>query len=218
VAYWYKAGQRASERSAHVEAISHLRQGLELLKTLPEAPDRVQREVDMLIVLGASLSATKSPAAPEVEETYTYARQLCEHLEEPHQRFAVLRGLVHYHNQRAEYQTAQALGEQLLSLAHQVQDSAMLVASHRALGTTLFWLGALAAAHTHFTQGIALYDPQQHRASAFLYGEDPGVVCHIFTAWTLWYLGYPDHGLTQIHEALTLAQQVAHPVSLALAL
>src|SRR5207253_10976653 len=39
VVYWYKAGQRASERSAHVEAISHLRQGLELLKTLPEAPD-----------------------------------------------------------------------------------------------------------------------------------------------------------------------------------
>src|SRR6516162_4676762 len=36
VTYWYKAGQRSSERSAHVEAIAHLRQGLELLKTLPE--------------------------------------------------------------------------------------------------------------------------------------------------------------------------------------
>src|SRR5262249_8470518 len=39
VAYWYKAGQRASERSAYVEAISHLRQGLALLATLPETPD-----------------------------------------------------------------------------------------------------------------------------------------------------------------------------------
>ena len=26
-------------------------------------------------------------------------------------------------------------------------------------------------------QGIALYDPQQHAAHAFLYGQDPGVVC-----------------------------------------
>src|SRR5207249_1145775 len=28
VSYWYKAGQRASERSAHVEAINHLHTGL----------------------------------------------------------------------------------------------------------------------------------------------------------------------------------------------
>src|SRR4030095_3098856 len=48
VTYWYKAGQRSSERSAHVEAIAHLRQGLQLLQTLPETPQRLQREVDML--------------------------------------------------------------------------------------------------------------------------------------------------------------------------
>ena len=49
VGYWHKAGQRAAERSAHVEAISHLHTGLELLQTLPETFERVQREVDMLI-------------------------------------------------------------------------------------------------------------------------------------------------------------------------
>src|SRR5262249_6878894 len=59
IAYWYKAGQRAIERSAHVEAISHLTKGLELLATLPETPQRLQREVDMLIALGASLIAAK---------------------------------------------------------------------------------------------------------------------------------------------------------------
>ena len=75
---------------------------------------------------------------------------------------------------RAEHQTAHALGEQLLALAQQVQDSAMLVAAHRALGMTLFALGAVASAHTHFTQGIALYDPQQHRTSALLYRDDAG--------------------------------------------
>ena len=59
IAYWYKAGQRAIERSAHVEAISHLRRGLALLQTLPESPERIQREVEMLIALGTSLIATK---------------------------------------------------------------------------------------------------------------------------------------------------------------
>ena len=158
VHYWYTAGQRASERSAHVEAIAHLRQGLALLQTLPETPQRLQREVDMHIALGASLRVTKGFAAPEVGAIYTSARQLCEHLEDPHQRFPVLRGLWNYYLVRAELQTAHALGEQLLSLAQQAQDSGMLVAAHRALGTTLGNLGAVADALTHYTQGIALYD------------------------------------------------------------
>jgi predicted ATPase len=130
----------------------------------------------------------------------------------------VLRGLWNYYCVRAELQTAHALSEQLLTLAQQAQDSAMLLAAHRALGTTLFFLGTVASAHTHFTQGTALYDPSQHRASAFLYGEDAGVVCHIFAALALWHLGYPDQGLNRSHEAVTVAQQTAHPFSLGFAL
>jgi predicted ATPase len=78
-------------------------------------------------------------------------------------------------------------------------------------------LAAVASAHTHFAQGIALYDLQQHRASTFLYGEDAGVVCRTLDAVTLWLLGYPDQGLTQSQKALALAQQIAHPLSLSFA-
>src|SRR5262249_12985133 len=66
VGYWYKAGQSAIQRSAHMEAIAHLRQGLEQLKTLPETSEHLQHEVDMLIALGTSLRVTKGQAAPEV--------------------------------------------------------------------------------------------------------------------------------------------------------
>jgi predicted ATPase len=218
VGYWHKAGQSAVQRSAHVEAISHLTKGLKWLPTLPKTPDRVQREVNMYIALGASLIATKGWAAPEVGETYTYAQQLCQHLEDPYQLFPVLRGLWSYYFVRSELQTAQALGEQLLSLAQQAQDSVMLLAAHRALGATLFFLGAAASAYTHLAQGLALYDPQQHRAHAFLYGEDAGVACCSNAAWTLSYLGYPDQALARSHEAVTLAQQSAHPFSLSFAL
>jgi class 3 adenylate cyclase/predicted ATPase len=218
VHYWYTAGQRASERSAHVEAIAHLRQGLELLQTLPETPERTQREVDLLIVLGASLIATKGFAAPEVGQTYLRAQRLCQHLDNPHQFFPVLRGLWTYYHVRAELQRARALGEQLLTLAQQVRDVAMLCAAHRALGSTLLFLGVVADAQTHFAQGIALYDPQQHHTSVFLYGENAGVVCGINDALALWYLGYPEQGLMQIDDALTLAQRIGHPFSLGFAL
>jgi len=218
VDYWQKAGQSAVQRSAHVEAISHLTQGLELLATLPETPERIRREVDMLIALGASLIATKGWAAPEVGETYTSAQQRCHHLEDPYQLFPVLRGLWSYYLVRAEYQRAHALGAQLLTLAQQVQDPAMLLEAYRGLGATLFFLGAAAEAYTHLAQGIALYDPQQHRASVCLYAEDTGVVCRSHAALALWWLGYPDQGLARTDEAVTLAQHMAHPFSLGYAL
>src|SRR5215831_11473247 len=95
---------------------------------------------------------------------------------------------------RAELQTAQALGEQLLALAQPGQDATMLLVAHRAVGTTLFAVGAVAAAHTHFVQGMALYDPQQHRTLTGLYGDNAGVVCHSRAAWALWSLGYAEQG------------------------
>jgi len=201
-----------------VEAISHLRTGLQWLQTLPETHERLQREVDMLIALGASLIATKGPTAPEVEHTYFRAHHLCAHLEAPHQLFPVWRGLWNHYLIRAELQRAQALSEQLLSLAQHAQDSAMLVAAHAALGRTLMYVGAVTSAHTHFLQGMALYDPHQHRASAFLHGEDAGVNCQGFAARMLWHLGYPDQGLAQSQAAVTLAQQSADSYSLSSAL
>jgi predicted ATPase len=69
----------------------------------------------------------------------------------------------------------------------------------------------------HFAHGRALYDPQQHRAYSFLHGEEAGVICRSYASWTLWYLGYPDQGLARNDEAITLAQQIAHPFSLGIA-
>jgi predicted ATPase len=43
-------------------------------------------------------------------------------------------------------------------------------------------------------------------------------MCHSYAAVTLWFLGYPDQGLTRSQEAVRLAQQKAHPFSLGFAL
>jgi predicted ATPase len=82
----------------------------------------------------------------------------------------------------------------------------------------LFFLGAVAAAYTHFAQGIALYDSQRYRASGFSHEVDEGVNCRGRAAWALWCLGYLDQGLAQNDEALTLSRQSAHPLTLGFAL
>src|SRR4029450_5245233 len=52
VSYWYKAGQRASERSAFVEAIAHLTTGLAVLAALPNPRAHVLEELLVHIHLG----------------------------------------------------------------------------------------------------------------------------------------------------------------------
>ncbi len=218
IRYWQLTGQRAVQQSAHVEAISHLTKGLELIETLPDTPKRIQQELSLLISLGPALSSTKGLAAPEVERVYTRARELSRQIGETPQRIQALRGLFGFYFLRAEHQTARGLGEQLLSLAQSVEDPAYLLEAHRVLGMTLFYRGELTAAREHLEQGIVLYNPLQHHAHAFLYGLDPGVSCRSYAAMVLHVLGYPDQALQKSHEALALAQQLSHPYSQAVAL
>ncbi|MFQ5827733.1 MAG: hypothetical protein ACE5JD_01060, partial [Candidatus Methylomirabilia bacterium] len=216
--YLGQAGQRAIQRSAHVEALSHLRSGLEVLKALPESAQRAQQELALQSALGPVLIATKGYGASEVEHAYARALELSREVGETPQLFPAVRGLWNWYLLRAELQAARELGDQLLTLAERTQDPALLVEAHRALGTTLFWLGDFSLARAHLEQGIGLYDPRQHRSLAFLYGATPGVICRVYAAWVLSWLGYPDQALQWVHEALALARELPHPFSLAWAL
>jgi predicted ATPase len=87
-----------------------------------------------------------------------------------------------------------------------------------ARGITFCHLREPVSARPHLEQSLALYDPQHHHGHATLYVRDPGVVCGVYLAQTLWFLGYPDQALARSQETLTLAQALGHPLSLAFAL
>jgi adenylate cyclase len=110
---------------------------------------------------------------------------------------------------------ARELGDTLLRLAQRANAPALVVIAHHALGFTWFFLGALPAARQHLEEGITRYTPAQHCAPVFRLGQDPGVACRAFAAWTLWLLGYPEQALARLYEALALAHELAHPYSLA---
>jgi TOMM system kinase/cyclase fusion protein len=218
IGYWQKAGQRAIERSANAEAIHHLRKGLALLETLPDTSERAQHELPLQITLGNALIAAKGYAAQEVEQAYGRARELSQQVGETRRLFSVLSGLFGFYLLRGELQTAREIGEQFFALAQREHNIPRLLWAHWALGVTLFHLGEFVPAREHLEQGIALYNPQEHRSRAFLYGQDTGVACLSYASWLLGLLGYPDQGLQRIREALALAQELSHPFSLAFAL
>src|SRR5215813_368797 len=215
VQYWQQAAANAARRSGHHEVISTLARALALLTQWPDTLERTHQELALLTALGPALIATQGYAAPDVEETYVRARALCQHLEETSQRFPTLLGLAVYFATRAELQAARALAAQLLSLAERTQDPTALVEAHYALGIIAFWSGAFAPAGAHLQQGIVHYQRQQHLTHLALFGQDAGAVCLCRAAVALWFLGYPEQALRRGREALALAQQLAHPYTLA---
>jgi class 3 adenylate cyclase/predicted ATPase len=218
IPYWQRAGERAVGRSANQEAIGHLTKGLALLSQLPEGPQRVQYELGLQLALGPPLMATRGYSAQDVEKVFGRAHELCRQIGETPQLFNAVRGLRQFYQIRGDTQRAHELGGQLLRLAERVQDTGQLLEAHNAVGGALFWMGDFASAQEHFEQVLRLYDPQKHRAHVSRYGNDPAVVGHSYTAWTLWYLGFTDRSLSHLDRMFAVAREVATPFTMASAL
>jgi predicted ATPase len=211
VPYWHRAGQHASDRSAHLEAITHFTTGIALLNTLPETPAHTQQALTLHIALGAALIITKGQAAPEVEHAYSQARALCQQVGETPEMVPVLFGLYRFYSVQAQVHMAHELGDTMLRLAQQADDPAMTVVAHYTVGTASFLLGALPAARQHLEAAIACYTPDQHRVMMRRMGHDAGAISSLFAALPLWLLGYPAQAVARLHEALALAHALAHP-------
>jgi predicted ATPase/class 3 adenylate cyclase len=209
IGYWQRAGERATQRSANMEAVNHLTKGLEILRALPDTPERIQQELMLQVALGAPLMATKGYSAPEVGHAYARAQELCQQIGDTPQLFPVLYGLWVFYAVGTDLQTARELGEQCLRVVQGVQDPGLLLEACAVLGPTLFYLGELAQSRAEMEEAITLYDPQQHRSHAFVYGTDPGVVALGFAARTLCLLGYPEQARQRGDELLALAQELS---------
>jgi len=217
VVYWKLAGQHASDRSAFVEAAKHFNTGIELLKSLPDTPARTQHELALHIGLGAALIATKGHSSIEVEHAYLQAHALCRQMHETPEFAPVLLGLWRCYIARSQLRRARELGEALLHLSHLNDDPALAVVAHYALGNSSLLLADLPEARRHFDGGILHYAPEQRRGPVFGSAQDPGVACRSYSALCLWLMGLPDQALTRGKDALTLAQQLKHPFSVAFA-
>jgi len=218
VQYLGLAATNAVRRSAHREAISHATKALVFLKAFPDAPDHARQELALQMTLGVALMNTQGFAAPAVEQAYARVRTLCQDIGDTPQLFPALWGLRSFYNTRAEFSTARTLAEQFLNLAHTTQSPDVILQAHVGLGMTSFYLGDVVVARVHLEESLRHYNPQQHHTHAYLYGQDPGVLALCHAGLVLWGLGYPDQAVTNAHKAVTLAQEVSHPFSLAYAL
>ncbi|MBO0861269.1 MAG: protein kinase [Chloracidobacterium sp.] len=210
--YFLIAAQNASNVFAYQEAIELARRGLESIKGLPDTPEQMNQEMTLQITLGMSLIAVKGYAAPDVERTFTRARELCLRTEASPQLFPVLLGLSLFYRTLPKLDEARKLGEQLLNLAESRQDTSLQIEALFALSFTLLFMGEFTAALEYAERGIDLDSGIDQNIS---YDRGATLGCLTVAALALWTLGFPDQALGRSRQGVALARGLAQPLYLA---
>ncbi|HET6443147.1 MAG TPA: AAA family ATPase [candidate division Zixibacteria bacterium] len=215
VEYLLLAGEGSKRLSDNGEAIAHLMKGLELLQSLSDTPARNQRELALTIALAAPMVATRGYSVPEVEQIFERARELCQLIDDPSQLVTALWGLWSFYLVRANFGTAHQLASQIFELAQSVADPELLLVGDWTLGITLVHLGEFSAAREHLDQAVDRFHPERHQPLTYLYGQNPGVTCLIYSAFALSFLGYPMEAREKCFLAVELGRDCDHEYSLA---
>ena len=216
---WLRAGERAVEASANLEAIAHLNRGLKLLHALPETLHRDEKELAFQVALLTPLFAARFGSA-EGEHAAARGIELSRRVGGADQRPLVraLFGLSLTYSARGKIRMGREVAEQLLVVAERLREPESLAYANNVMGNTLFWLAELGTARMHLEKGIALYQPEWNRSLAFRFGFNCASTCYFFLGRVFWHLGYPDQAVTSAEQAVAIAEAVSHPVSHASAL
>jgi class 3 adenylate cyclase/predicted ATPase len=214
IRYWYDAGKQSAARSAHSEAVSHLKQGLRQIPHIDAPLLRSKMELDLQIALGNSLRATKGWSIEEVKHAYTRALQLSREGGFAEQTFPALFGLWAWNFVHAALDEAQSLAEHLLDAVKLTDNRIHRALAHEALGFSLFAHGKFDGAHAELERGLSMCEAAEAAGYVDPSAQDPRVHIRSYDGMALWFLGYPDRAVQVCAEARRISQ---HPYSEALA-
>jgi predicted ATPase len=212
IGYWLQAGKNAAKRSANLEAIAHLRRGIELTGRLPADAGRDRSELDFQLVLGPCLIATQGPAASTAVATFARARELCERLGEPPESLQVRFWLATVNVVRGELPQALEAVEGMPIAAEARGNRGALLNVIRGRAMILMFMGRIVEAREELERAVEMFGASEEadRLAARAAGQDAGVAMLAFAAWVLWILGQVDEAAARMGAALERADAVQH--------
>jgi class 3 adenylate cyclase/tetratricopeptide (TPR) repeat protein len=208
---------KAIRRSAHVIALQQLDLGIRLLRN-NDVASADRREIDFQLVRGVALMAARGWGSNDVLAAFERAEELCEKVADDTRLFTALRGRAQYYMISGKPEAAQAVACRCAGLVKDRKDPGLTIETEHMFWTNNFFLGEIAASHSHAERAIALYDPgRDHHLTFEFSGHDPGVCSRCFAALSAWLAGDPAKARERCQEALTLAERLHHPLTTALA-
>ncbi|MEK1852186.1 MAG: adenylate/guanylate cyclase domain-containing protein [Phyllobacterium sp.] len=218
VSYWWQAAQSAIQRSATLESIAHLENGLRLLRTLPDSPEHVRLELDMQVALGTACMAAKGWSSPATAAAFARAEELCERVDDAMQRSIADYGRYLVYLLRGQVDAALTTTTSMLSRAERDGDPATTMIAHRCVAITSMHRGDFDAARRHIEASWALYDPNEHAALAYRFAYEPRIANLCYLAHALLHLGYPDQALERYAQLIDTIRNHRHSPSVAFGL
>ncbi|MGH9768846.1 MAG: serine/threonine-protein kinase PknK, partial [Blastocatellia bacterium] len=215
--FFLAAARQATQLFAYQEAVGLSRRGLENLKALPDSSDRARKELALQATLAGPLTMVKGFTAKEVGQTYARAQELFEQLGEPAEVFPVLFGPWAFYYSTAQTGKAREVAEQTLRLAEREQQPMMLLLAYHMIGTTVKHCGDFPAARDYLDRAMQVYAPEHDRAIVLIAQVSSAMNVCSWSSFALYCMGYPDQALKRIEQALAIAQDLAHPPSIAAA-
>jgi len=214
-----QAGRRAVQLSAYEEAVHLFRRGLALVDRLPEGPERAQLAKQIRIGLARPLMPIQGWGSAERAQLIQQALDL-ERQQPTSEADQVGALYLEAEILVAQGKAAEALdlAELLLYLAERSESPAYVALGYFMLGWSRFFAGGVAESISDLQQALALYDRLQHAHLLPWTDGDLGVRCQSLLAMALHYVGSADQGLTCSQQALTHAQELAQPLTEAVAL
>jgi class 3 adenylate cyclase/predicted ATPase len=212
--YWLRAGQRALNRVALVEALGHLNAALSVNGRLPPSLERDRQELDIRMLLGQTYLAYLGWAAVEVVQVLGPARDLAIRLEEDTKLVAILHYIWFHHSMRCEFTRTLAIVAELDALARSREDSVPFVVARWTEGLTHCWMGNFKQSREVAEQVLRAYDPKLHGQLVETYSHDPKCGTLSWLQASLWALGFPDQAKQAALAQLEVARQLGNPFNL----
>lgn len=216
VAAWLQAGVAADRRSAHVEAVEHIRNGLRLLDRIPDPNARRQFELNLQASMMGSLLASQSATSPELAACCERGLELCAAAGAARMVFPFAFGQFTHVNCRGRTSEAIALARQFIARAEEGGFESERVIGHRMLGHALLPTGDAVGAKAALERSLALYVPERDAATTHLYGQNTEVHTKSLLSVTYLCLGDVDRALETGIDALRTGDAVRHPHSTAI--
>ena len=215
---WLDAGMRAARRSAHIEAIEHIRHGLDQLPKIPAEDVRRNLELNLRAALIGSLSAALVQRRQRFRSAVSAACSFATRASRHRLVFPFLFGQITYVMCSGQTGAAQPLAELFLKLASNASYDSGRVIGHRLVGMAMLGQGQAAKAREQLEASLALYDDKRDAAATHMFGQNFQVHSRSLLSLALFCTGDIEQSLDVGFDALQFADSLRHPHSTALAL
>lgn len=213
---WLQAGLNASQRSAHPEAIEHIRRGLALLGKLRDRQVQAEFELNLQAALIGSITAAQGPTSASLLQCCERGLELCAGREPSAHAFPFLFGKFTFANCRGDVPAATAMAEDFLKQSNEVGYEAGKAIGHRLIGMVLLGQGQARQAAEHLERSLFAGERDRSDASTFMFGQNTEIHTKSLLSLAHFSLGNIESSLRVGVEALRSADALRHPHSAAI--